>query len=326
MMSLARQLTYHTGGTLILAFLIYALWRRRRGATFSEIMHFRPRSSTPICSPGPRNAHFTALPIYRESRYSVRSSKRGSWLSFGKFRQKREDCDSPTPGTFPKGSALHAHWKSTHPPTPTRSGHPLSQVELAPPTSVQPPEMTHTRSTSPTEKVRIKRATHEDDNPKSLSKVSTREVPSSSEGPISKPSPGSPNSDKEAEDDTRWSWTNSQAPPTPRIRTRSPTRRFSKRSSTSSFRSLRKVHSWIKPQSDHIADRIPEEQATRPATKPKLPPLKNKASRPVLAPVNAKSSRQPGTARPTPTTPTRSEGAEESAPDTPGISLPLQKN
>lgn len=306
-----------------MAFLLYALWRRRRGATYSEIIHFRPRSATPILSPGPLTSHFTALPIYREERYSVHSSKRGSWLSFNRFKQKRADAQSPTARSFRRSSNLSPNWKSANPPTPTRSGHPLSYVAPAPPASVSSPEMAHVRSTSHTERIKIKRAGSEGDNGKSFSTVSAREVPSSSdtEAQESKTMPDSPSSDKEIADDGRWSWTNSQAPATPRMRTRSPTRRLSKQSSSSaSVRSLRKIHSWIKPQNDRT---IPEEQPTRRAPKPKLPPLKNKASKPVLAPINdAKPPRQMSIAKASPTTPER---AGKGVPDSP-FSLPLQRN
>lgn len=284
-------LTYYVGGTFILAFLIYALWRRRKGATYSEIIHFRPHSSTLILSPGPRNPDFTALPIYRESRYSVRSTKRGSWLSFGKLMQIR--APSPSSEAFSKGQWLHAQWKSATPPTPTRAGHPLSHVQNASAPAVSTPEMAHARANSQTERIRIKRAASESNISKPLPTVSAREVAASPdvEDLDAGEPPDTPRSDKQLPDDSCWSWTNSQAPATPRMRTRSLTRRPSG-ASIRSLSSFHKVHSWLKPQTERAVNQIPEEQAPRPAPKPKLPPLKNKASKPILAPINTKPTRR----------------------------------
>lgn len=295
---LSIRLTVRPGGTFILAFLIYALWRRRKGATYSEIIRFRPHSSTIIMSPGPPNPDFTALPIYRESRYSVRSSKRGSMLSFSKFMHKH--APSPSSESFSKGPWLRNQWKSANPPTPTRTGHPLSQVMTAPAQEppvphLKTPEMAHTPAGSQSERIRIDRTVPEGDANKPWPTVSSREVSSSRGNTAKDPKspPDSPKSDTQLQDDSRWSWTNSQAPPTPRMRASSPTRRSSK-SSMGSIARFRKVHSWVRNQNDRGASRIPEEQPLRPARppKPKLPPLKNKASAPKLAPLTAKPTRR----------------------------------
>lgn len=280
-------LTVGTGGTFILAFLIYALWRRRKGATYSEIIQFRPHSSTVILSPRPHHPDFTALPIYRESRYSVRSSKHGSMLSFSRLAQKR--APSPSSESFARGAWLRNHWEAAHPPTPTSPAHPLSQVMAPPdlpPLPTKPPEMAHLRAVSQSERTHNDRTASDSDLLKPWPEVSAREVPPSRDARAgdSKSPPDSPKSDIELQDDSRWSWTNSQAPPTPRMRTRSPTRRSSK-ASMGSLPKFRKVHSWVRNQSERASERIAEERPSRAAPRPNLPPLKNKASKPTLAPV-----------------------------------------
>lgn len=289
------RLTHTSGGTFILAFLIYALWRRRKGATYAEIIRFRRHSSTIILSPGQRPPDFTALPIYRESRYSVRSSKRGSMLSFSKLMHKR--APSPSSESFARGPWLRSQWKTANPPTPTRTGHPLSQVMTAPAPStplLKTPEMAHVPPTAKSERIRINRTASEGDVSKPWPTISTREIPLTHETPPGdrKPAPDSPKSDTHLHDDTRWSWTNSQAPPTPRLRAQSLGRRSSQ-SSLASLPRFRKVQSWVRGQSERAADRIPEEPPpSKPPMKPKLPPLKNKASKPVLAPIGAKPTRR----------------------------------
>ena len=71
----------------------------------------------------------------------------------------------------------------------------------------------------------------------------------------------------------RWSWTNSQAPTTPRMYAPS------LRSSISSLPRFRNIKSWVRSQSDRIDEERPITSQT--AAKPML---KNKASMPTLAP------------------------------------------
>ena len=152
------KLTLTTVGTLLLAFLLYALWRKRKGATYAEIVQFRHSSGTVTMSPGPRNTDFTALPIYRESRFSVRSTKRGSMLSIN--RLLRRPAPSPSSESFGKAAWLRNKPLPAEPSTPTRAGHPLSQVTFAPLPSARPPkapEMSHTPHSSQSERIRIDR-------------------------------------------------------------------------------------------------------------------------------------------------------------------------
>jgi hypothetical protein len=83
--------------------------------------------------------------------------------------------------------------------------------------------------------------------------------------------PGSP-----PEDPARWSWTNSQAPPTPRMYAPS------LRSSLGSLPRFRKVKSWVRNQSGRQGTRIDEERG--PAGIAATAGFKNQASKPNLAP------------------------------------------
>ena len=196
--------------------------------------------------------------------------------------------------------------------------------------------MAHTRAVGHSERIQIKRTASEGNiSTKPSTTISTREVLSSSdaEGSDTKSPPDTPDSDKQLGDDGRWSWTNSQAPATPRMRTRSPTRRPS-RASTGSFSSFRRVQSWLKPGSERAVSRIPEEQASKSVAKAKLPPLKNKASMPILAPIDTKHKRKlskksgpPSASLTRPRTKSvGTRGEEVSIDSRPSFSLPLQRN
>lgn len=131
------------GGTLILALLIYALWRKRKGATCSEIVCFKRHPGTIALSSRPlRDERLTALSIYQESRYSVRSYKIGSTFSFGKAIKQPFVVPSNVAERFHKQNPwMQCVWKTTNSPTPTTEAHPIAQVTVAPSTQLRLPEM-----------------------------------------------------------------------------------------------------------------------------------------------------------------------------------------
>ena len=135
------------GGTIVLAFLLYALWRRRKGASYSEIVHFRRHSGT-IALSSRGGERLTALPIYRESRYSVRSSKYGSTLSFGKHTKRPPGVPPATAQQFYRQNPwLQDVWKDGEAPTSTFTKHPAAQVAstLTPEVPSPPMVRLHTR-------------------------------------------------------------------------------------------------------------------------------------------------------------------------------------
>ncbi|KAK1807996.1 hypothetical protein LTR12_017655, partial [Friedmanniomyces endolithicus] len=143
----AKQVTIATtviGGVIIFALLLYAKYQRRRGATFSEIARFRRHyPSTISFSPTPRDARLTALPIYRETRYSVRSSQHASLASF--HNPARYTAAQPPPQPLPREVTQKFHlqnpyvknlWKTAHPSsapgTPLRETHSAMEDETVP--------------------------------------------------------------------------------------------------------------------------------------------------------------------------------------------------
>lgn len=210
-------------------------------------------------------------------------------LSFSKLMQKR--APSPSSESFSKVPWLRNQWKVANPPTPTRVGHPLSQVVTAaepPPPPIKAPEMARKPTTDSSERIRINTNVSESDLSKPWPTISTEEVAPSPEPHRTDTHPASSAHRPKTphQDDSRWSWTNSQAPSTPRVRTRSPSRRASK-SSMGSLSKFRRMHSRVRSQSEHASSKIPEERTSRATSKPPLPPLKNKASKPTLAPLAA---------------------------------------
>lgn len=251
-----------SGGTLILIFLIYALWRRRQGASYAEIVTFRRHSGTVVLG-SPREPHLTALPIYRESRYSVRSSKIGSTPSLPKNGRYPSGIPSSAAQRFYKQNPwLQDVKRGDEPPTPVMTEHQRAQyAEL--------PALAMTRANDvQSSKEALNESKGDDD--KVQPSISIRPSSSANADDISQS--GSP---KELTPD-RWSWTNSQAPPTPRLYAPSLS---SRRSSVPRFR---KVKSWVRHQADRQTLRIEEERG--PTTSNARLAFKNQASKPNLAP------------------------------------------
>ena len=246
----------------MLLFLLYTLWRRRQGHTYSEIMHFRRHSGTIIMGKA-SHERLTALPIYHETRYSVRSSKHGSSASLGKHvRRPSEVPPAVAQRFYAQNPWIHdIRGPNVDPPTPIQAQHPLSQVTTAEVPRPKAPEM-----------VRVY-TSHGMREETARQKSEAKPGPSISVRPVSKQTED--NEDVESEDAfkedprDRWSWTNSQAPPTPRYAS-------SMHSSPSSLPRFRNVKSWVRQQSLRPTARLDDERGAIL--------LKNKASKPNLAP------------------------------------------
>ncbi|KAI7247649.1 hypothetical protein KC343_g437 [Hortaea werneckii] len=298
------------GGAFILALLVYSIYRRRKGATVSEIVRFRPHQPStiqlsPRSSSQPRGTN--KLNIYREERFSLHSSKHASLASRSK---------GPKTATYPAEATQRFHnlnpyvknqWQTKYPVasepvTPVREGHSFL-IDASPEPSTR-------RGSEPPAKdpqnvrVQIKRksdaGSHTAPSSKAGLTVSVNEASPSSTRQTDQMSLKTPRTyDTQAsfdhDNDDRWSWTNSQAPPTPRIV--APNNRSSLSSSISKLRGIR---SWVRgtPQAD---GRIDEEQGgggggvDRPGSSGShhRPILKNQAAVPVLAPAPV-ATRFPG--------------------------------
>ena len=165
-------------------------------------------------------------------------------------------------------------WKTGNPPTPSREKHPLSEVTSAPQSSqLKQPDTARVESSHSAKSRMTKQSSG--DTTKSGLAISIREaspIDGEAGSPLDPPMP-------EYELQDRWSWTNSQAPPTPRMGY-APSIVSSRRSSLPRFHN---ITSWVRSQADRESNRIDEEQV-RPSRTKALPSLKNKAWKPNLAP------------------------------------------
>ncbi|KAK5137238.1 hypothetical protein LTR08_000208 [Meristemomyces frigidus] len=260
----------------------------------SEIMRLKRHSlSTILSSPTQPDRNLTALPIYHEHRFSVHSSYFGSVFS----GSKRPAPTSKSPkGTKSVPSQATKRSRAKQAPNPSNTYRPPQ----TPPNAVQtfladPTPPLHQRRE--TDKIRVTPSPQIGLTQKSLESaskfaatgfaVSIREEPPDKEfGSLATYSetPGSPSNTQD-----RWSWTNSQAPATPRLY--APNRR----SSISTLPRFRTIKSWVQGQTDRnpLSLRSTEEERLTTAQIIRGPMLKNKASLPKLAPPPAgKSSKQ----------------------------------
>jgi hypothetical protein len=265
-----------TGGILLLAILIYIIWRRRKGASYSELVCFRKDSDT-ITLATTQDRRLTALPIYHETRYSVRSSRFGSTLSLGRAKRRPSGVPAVVAQRFHKENPwIQTAWKSANPPTPTNESHPLDPV-VPPPPSPSLKQLGMVRVYSSQSALNHKSKNISQDTTKSDPDVTIAET-------VGESSPGDsifgfPPESRKAPTQDRWSWTNSQAPPTPKLDALS----RSRTSSLSSLPKYKRVKSWVRGQADRHGIRIDEEPLPSPR-RGSVPILKNKASKPNLAP------------------------------------------
>ena len=266
----------YAGGILLLIIITYIIWRRRRGATYSGLICFR-RDSDTITLGTTQNGRLTALPIYQETRYSVRSSRFGSTLSFGRVKRRPSGVPSAVAQRFHKENPwIQTAWKSENPPTPTKESHPLDPVMPSPP-SPSLKQLGMVRVYSSQSGLNHKTKNDSQDTTKSgpavtIAKTAGQSSPTGSIFDF-------PAESVKAQAQHRWSWTNSQAPPTPKLTASS----RSRRSSLSSLPKYKRVKSWVRGQANRQGIRIDEEPLPSPR-RGSVPVLKNKASKPNLAP------------------------------------------
>ncbi|KAK4894415.1 hypothetical protein LTR27_007299 [Elasticomyces elasticus] len=268
----AKNITIATtviGGVLVLLLLVYAIRQRRRGATLSDIAHFRPHPpSTIMLSPSIHDARLTALPIYRETRYSVRSSQHASMASVPRSPRGTALIPSKIAQKFhSQNPYVKDSWKPAHPPSPLRAAHPSQNT-----TAIQNPAKAHLAPDAAhwqSSMAQRPRAEHT----KSWLRLSVEEEGPLSDDDASPPTPRKASASIELPQD-RWSWTNSQAPATPRYRS-------SMRSSISSLPRFRNIKSWARGQGERIDEERPP---VPPVQDVKRSNLKNKAAMPRLAP------------------------------------------
>lgn len=252
-----------SGSTFVFALLLYVVYRRRRGATYAQILHVPPKPpGTPQLTPTPMRQAFSKHPIYRDLQYSIRSSRRASTSSW----PPRVQMNTSAPTGKPRHKRIESGWKDPDilPATPTKD---LERTNRS----------TFFFDASPVAKPRVPEKAHVSVRPLSqLSHSSSiAKLPSVSETCISSdhasramsPLDSPPMADGV---DNRWSWTNSQAPSTPRVRPASRRYSYASKSSAPRFRS---VVSWARGQGERI--RIDEEappllptQETKPASTP----------------------------------------------------------
>ena len=247
------------GSTFVLALLIYAIYRRRRGATFAQILLVPAKPpGTPQLTPTPMRQTFAKHPIYRDLQFSIRSSRHASTSSW----PPRVRTNTSGPTGRQKHKRIESGWKDP---------------KLLPATPREDVDRTH-RSTfffdaSPVTKPRVPEKARVSVRP--LSQLSQRssvtKLASVADTCIStdrtsramSPLDSPPMVD---DVDNRWSWTNSQAPSTPRVRPAS--RRYSYASKSSAPR-MRSVVSWARGQGERI--RIDEEAPPLLPTKEPMP-------------------------------------------------------
>lgn len=247
------------GGTFVVALLLYALYRRR-----SRLFHRPP--STVNLSEAPHDDRFSSFPIYQHLRYSVHSSKHGSTAT-----PSLRERDAPLPPLPPtvaerllkKKAYVKDTWGASDSPLPRASSDQELESFFNPATpTLQPrqPEMAHVASHSPPRfgsgRIRSRAAD-----------LSNREA-GSDKLRILEP-------DATTGVD-RWSWTNSQAPATPRMY--APTLASSGRS----LPRFRTVVNWVRHQSERSWSELDANEAQSNREKSGL--FKNQASKPNLAP------------------------------------------
>ncbi|KAI7502070.1 hypothetical protein KC347_g9065 [Hortaea werneckii] len=304
------------GGAFIIALLVYSIYRRRKGATVSEIVRFRPHQPSTIqLSPrsSSRPGDTNKLNIYREERFSLHSSKHASLASRSKGPKRAAYPAESTQRFHDLNPYVKNHWQTKYPVTsepitPIREGHSFL-IDASPEPSTR-------RGSEPAKdpqnvRVQIQRKSDNDAGSHTTA-AAAADAPSSKAGltvSVNETFPSSPThefdqislktprtldthaSSFDNDPDDRWSWTNSQAPPTPRILAPNNYRS----SLSSSISKLRGIRSWVRgttttsSTTNHADTRIDEEQGVgrdRPGSSGShhRPILKNQAAVPVLAP------------------------------------------
>ena len=237
----------NSGSTFVFALLIYVIYKRRRGATYAQILHVPPKApGTPQLTPTPMRQTFAKHPIYRDLQYSIRSSRHASTMSW----PPRVPTNTSAPTGRPKHKRIESGWKDPNlpPATPTkdvdRTHRSTFLFDASPATKPRVPEKAHV-SVRP-----LSQLSHSSSITK-LPSVATTSISTDHASRAMSPLDSPPMVD---DVENRWSWTNSQAPSTPRVRPASRRYSYASKSSAPRFRS---VVSWARGQGERI--RIDEE-------------------------------------------------------------------
>lgn len=213
---------------------------------------------------------FLKHPIYHDLAYSIRSSR---YESASVSPPKRVRLSAHAPGGKPKHQRVKSGWQDPNlpPKTPTKDSDLLRlpnrstfYIEESPKTKPRTPEKARV-SVRPMSLLSRTSSTNKETLTKAPS-VSVAVKTDACESPLDSPPPLN-------DDFERWSWTNSQAPSTPRVNPTS--RRASLASTRYSVPRFRSVRSWALGQGERL--RIDEE----------APPLLDSPPPPPLQPVPA---------------------------------------
>lgn len=247
---------------IVLIILIYRLFRRKKkGAKVIDTPYLRPPSTVTFLSTKTRDANLTALPMYRERR-----------------RQQAEAANRPS-RILPDMQELYKHdprlqdvWKTANPPTPITGQFPSGGDEHGD-AYLTPPEMAQVRGVSPVLRLSSHNATN-------LDPAESIYAPSAIDLEAGEWS-HTPTTEQPFHD--RWSWTTSYAT------AKSKDGAQSLASTIASLPGVRRVKEWIDSPSNGqresitIADGEPGPSRTSSVTF-----LKNKATKPNLAPVHTR--------------------------------------
>jgi len=224
------------------------LYRRHKGATYAQIIHAPlVRSNTPQLTPTPMREKFNRLPIYHTVDYSIRSSRRDTASTLPP--QTRLAANAKEGRS--KHKRIQSGWRDPDAP-PTTPTKPLPRPPTflldASPRSKPPqtPEKAHV-SVRPMSQVSRKSSTRKQPSTVARASMATSKAPYTCQSPLLSPPALEDGID-------RWSWTNSQAPSTPRLNPESRRGSLASKYSVPRFRS---VVSWALGQGERI--RIDEE-------------------------------------------------------------------
>lgn len=239
------------GGTFVIALILYVFYKRRRGKTYAQILRVPPRRpETPQLTPTSMREKFWKHPIYHEVDYSVRSSRISSTTTI----PPRARLGSRAASGRPKHQRIKSVWKDPDlPATPSTSGPKTPGLptnnstflfEKSPELKPRTPEKAHTSAQS--------KSLHNRES--SLSKECSTIIEAEtsldgeSDGDDFQSALASPPMLTDGVD--RWSWTNSQAPSTPRLLPK--TRRASLASTKYSAPRFKSVRSWALGQGERL--------------------------------------------------------------------------
>lgn len=195
----------------MIAFVAYVVYHISKGAAFGDIVRLRRQNTS-------HSANYEEYPIRFEQRYSVRSSRHPSRLDLllhpskvqtGGRRKELPPLPMPVAQRFStKEAYLRYYWKErAHPGTPNKAigSYFTANAPPSPPKRPEPALVMNQKSNESSDVQSSRLSTRLSMPPT----VSVRDLS------ISETDPPTPDSSKDQY--TRWSWTNSEAPSTPRM-------------------------------------------------------------------------------------------------------------